>query len=62
MREYTYTTEQISPNDFVMRCYDVTDTKQCSIENQVHTRLYSNTTREEAQAEYRTLMQNIMVF
>lgn len=30
MRKYTYTTEQISENDFVMRCYDTTDTEQCS--------------------------------
>jgi hypothetical protein len=62
MKEYTYTTEQISPNDFVMRCYDTTDTKYCTTHNQVHTRLYQNTTKEDAQAEYRVFIQNTMLF
>ena len=62
MKEYTVTIEQLSNSDFITRCYDVTDTKQCSIANQVHQKFYGNTDKQTAIDEYRTWVQNHMVF
>lgn len=61
-KSYTYTTERISENSFVMRCYDTTNNEPCSMHNQVHTKLYIGTTKEQAQEQYRTLIQNTMLF
>lgn len=62
MKSYTYTTEQIDSNAFVMRCYDMTNADRCTIHNQVHEKLYMGVTKEQAQESYRTLIQNTMLF
>ena len=62
MKQYTYTTEKIGKKTFKMRCYDTTKGTLCLNANLVHEKIYTNTSKKQANIEYRTFIQNHMVF
>lgn len=62
MKQYTYTTEKIGKNTFKMRCYDTTKSTLCLDAYLVHEKIYENVSKKQANLEYRTFIQNHMIF